>query len=249
MLFNYMERDGNFFRRMKEIIHFQNADTCEMLHAWSSYVPRRFLTRFLAHYELFKLVMDIPGSVVELGVYKGASFFTWSKLLETFCPCDRSRKVYGFDSFAGLKPDQFVDDKDGPRNGIDGKKDWAYRTQADVVHDLVSLHNSDNLIPGIERCILVEGDVFDTVPEFVKNNPGLRISLLHFDLDLYKPTLFCLEQLYHLVIPGGIVCLDEFGLPPWEGETKAVEEFFGKNMPNMKKMPFSPVPGAYFIKS
>ena len=28
---------------------------------------------------------------------------TWAKPMETFCPGDRSRRVYGFDHFAGLQ--------------------------------------------------------------------------------------------------------------------------------------------------
>ncbi|HCN67158.1 MAG TPA: macrocin-O-methyltransferase, partial [Candidatus Accumulibacter sp.] len=59
--------------------------------------------RLLAHYELFRLIAEMPGSIVELGVYLGAGFFTWSKLLETFNPGDRGRKVYGFESCAGYE--------------------------------------------------------------------------------------------------------------------------------------------------
>ena len=32
----------------------------------------------------------------------------------------------------------------------------------------------------------------------VEENPGLRISLLHFDMDLYEPTKVALELLYDL---------------------------------------------------
>lgn len=244
----YSQRDGERNRRLEEIITSQGFSITDVLHHWPAYIQRRWLTRFLAHYELFRMVQDLPGSIIELGVYRGASFFTWAHLLETFFPGDRSRKVYGFDSFEGLHRDQFDDEMDGERDGRDGKEDWAYKTSAEPVRGLVKLHTEDNLLPGIERCILIEGDVFDTVPEFIKKNPGLRISLIHFDMDLYKPTKFCLEHLFPLLLPGGILCFDEFGLVPWGGETRAVEEFFKSNPPRMQKMPFSPVPGGYCRK-
>lgn len=245
---DYKKRDAELWNKLEEIVSAQNASLRDILSNWPAYIQRRSLPRFLAHYELFKKIIDIPGSIIDLGVYKGASFFTWANLLETFIVGDRSRKVYGFDSFAGLKPDQFDDKQDGKRDGRDGKEDWGYRASAEAVHQLAALHNEDNLLPGIERCVLIEGDVFDTVPRFIQENPGLRIALLYFDMDLYRPTVFCLKHLYPLVCKGGVVCFDEYALVPWEGETRGVEEFFGDSAPRFSKMPFAQSPGAWFIK-
>lgn len=243
--FDYPARDAELIRRLEKIVSSQPPG--EVLKHWPAYVQRRFLPRFLAHYELFKKILDVPGCIIELGVYRGASFFTWASLLETFLPCDRSRRVYGFDHFDGLRPEHFQS-QDASIDGRDGKSSWAYKADAELVRSLTQLHNDDNLLPGIERCALVEGDVFETVPLFLEANPGLRISLLHFDLDLYGPTKFCLEHLYPLVSPGGIVCLDEYGLVPWEGETRAVDEYFSGNMPDLRKFPFAQAPGAWFVK-
>ena len=55
------------------------------------------------------------------------------------------------------------------------------------------------------------------------DNPGVRISLLHFDCDLYRPTITALQCLWDLVVPGGIVAFDEYGIAPWEGESLAVD--------------------------
>ena len=249
MTINYSERDAKLAQDLENIIQAQGSSLKEVLQYWPAYVQRRTLPRFLAHYELFKKVSELPGCIVELGVFRGASFFTWANLLETFHANDRSKKVYGFDHFEGLRPDQFQDDKDGPRDGRDGKYDWAYRAQADQMRALTALHNEDNLLPGVDRCILVEGDVYESVPRFLAENPGLRISLLYFDLDLYGPTKYCLEQLFPLVVRGGVVCFDEYGLIPWEGESRAVDEYFAScGMPKLRRMPFSPSPSAWFIK-
>ena len=52
----------------------------------------------LAHYELYKRILNLPGDVVELGVFKGSSFIQWAtfrELLEN----EKSRKLIGFDTF------------------------------------------------------------------------------------------------------------------------------------------------------
>lgn len=250
MSINYSERDAKLAQKLEDIVRAQDAGLSDVLRHWPAYVQRRTLPRFLAHYEIFKKISELPGCIVELGVFRGASFFTWANLLETFHTNDRSKKVYGFDHFEGLRPDHFLDDKDGLRDGRDGKHDWAYRTQAEQMRALTALHNEDNLLPGVDRCVLVEGDVYESVPRFLEENPGLRISLLYFDLDLYGPTKFCLERLFPLVVPGGAVCFDEYGLIPWEGESRAVEEYFASCgiTPALRRMSFSPSPSAWFIK-
>lgn len=247
---NYTERDAQLAQRLQQIITEQQCSLTDVLRNWPAYVQRRTLPRFLAHYELFKQVMDLPGCIIELGVFRGAGFFTWGNLLETFNTNDRTKKVYGFDHFDGLRPEQFSDEKDGVRTNRDGKSNWAYSTQAEQIRALTELHNDDNILPGIERCVLVEGDVYESVPRFLKENPGLRINLLYCDLDLYGPTKFCLEQLYPLVVQGGIVCFDEYGLIPWEGESRAVEEYFADLgvSPRIRRMMFSPSPCGYMIK-
>ena len=86
--------------------------------------------------------------------------------------------------------------------------------------------------------------------QFLQDTPGLRINLLHFDLDLYEPTLYTLEKLWDLVVPGGVVVFDEYGLPPWGGEATAFDEFRAKRNLTVKLHKFSwcLTPTAYCIK-
>src|SRR4051794_19699510 len=108
-----------------------------------AFIRRRDLARLLAHFEIFKKVIDLPGCVIELGVFKGNSLFTWAKLMETYCPGDRARMVYGFDSFEGL---QRFDAKDG---GLSATHAGAYKAPEATVRKLVELHNQDGLLAGI----------------------------------------------------------------------------------------------------
>lgn len=48
------------------------------------------------------------------------------------------------------------------------------------------------------RLTFVPGDAVKTIPGFVANNRGLRLSLLHLDFDVYEPTKAALEHLFSL---------------------------------------------------
>lgn len=213
-----------------------------------AFIRRRELARLIAHYELFKLIADMPGSIVELGVYLGSGFFTWSKLMETFNPGDRGRKVYGFEGFGGYE--RFSEQDGECRPWVD-RLIGSMKPMEDYLQGMVEIHNNDNFLRGVERCKLIKGDIRATVEEFAKNALGTRLSLLYFDVNLYEPTLAGLRHLYPLVLPGGVVAFNAYGSPPWIGEGKAIEEFFteaGLAVPKMRKFPFSIYPNAYFIK-
>jgi len=97
----------------------------------------------------------------------------------------------------------------------------------------------------------VNGDIRKTLPKFLEEHSrDLKVALLHFDMDLYEPTKYALETLYPLVLKGGIVCFDEYGLIPWKGETLAADEYFDAigESPIVKKFPFTQTPHGYFIK-
>src|SRR5262245_37640187 len=63
---------------------------------------RQALKRFLAHVELFKMTLDVPGDIAEFGVFRGLGLFTWANLLESYCIGDRTKVVYGFDNWRGF---------------------------------------------------------------------------------------------------------------------------------------------------
>lgn len=247
--FDVLARDKYYWDQIEQLVARRGYSLKDVLQHFQSYIMRRDLPKFLSHYEIFKQIIDLPGCIVELGVYRGRSFFTWSNLLETFCPGDRSRMVFGFDHFEGLvdfsERDGALDDRP-----YAAKIEGGWKATLEEIETLVEIHNLDNLIPGSKRCEIIPGDLRNTIPQFLETHPGLRISLLHFDVDLYDPTLFGLESLYPLVLKGGIVCFDEYGLIPWQGETQAVDDFFAKHglRPAIRKHAFTSTPHGYFVK-
>ena len=76
------------------------------------------------------------------------------------------------------------------------------------------------------------------------------ISQEHLDMDLYEPTLEALRMFWDLVLPGGLVVFDEFALPPWEGETRAWEDFAAERELSyvIEKFPGTLNPNGFLIK-
>jgi len=246
--FDPQKRDEDNWDRLETLFQDHDYSLSDILINFPSHVRRRELANFVSHYELFKPTIDLPGCIVEFGVSRGGSFFTWAKLLETFCTGDRSKKVFGFDHFEGNQ--HFVEEDGKLIPGAFQKVVGGFKAPKEAIEELNSIANDDNFVPGNRRSNLIIGDLMETLPDFLTENPGLRISLLHIDVDLYEPTKFLLEQVMPLVVTGGVVILDEYGLIPWQGETKAVEEYFASigRVVHIKKHPYVPTPHGYFVK-
>ena len=76
----------------------------------------------------------------------------------------------------------------------------------------------------IKNFELVSGDVLETVPKYVKEHPELKISLLNIDIDFFEANICCLENFYDLVMPGGVILLDNYTHA--HGDTKSTDTFF-----------------------
>lgn len=222
-------------------------DDHDLIANLGSFARRMHFMKAFAHYEVFKLIQDLPGDIVECGVYKGSSLLSFARFLETFCPGDRTRKVLGFDHFRGLADrteKDGLDDRVG--NTAEGWNPGAFR---DTLFALVDAFNADAFVTVRPRIELVDGDVCQTAGQYVAENPGTRISLLHLDMDLYEPTLAALKAFWPRILTGGVVLFDEFAIREWPGETEAVEEFFEGRPPRIVKLPWASAPGGYFVKS
>jgi hypothetical protein len=240
-------QDNNIEAMLDEHFERFNISNREIWRNFQIYTRRIFLKKFLAHYELYRQTIDLPGDIVELGVYRGASLMSWANFLEIRNMGDRHKKVVGFDNFTGFGE---LEEKDGREAPEVGKKSGGFDSEVfeDQLREAISIFDADRFIPYKPRIVLVKGNIEESVPRYVEENPGMRISLLHFDADLYRPTLVALEHLWPLVVPGGVVLFDEYGIPPWEGESRAVDEFFAGRKITMRRFDWCPNPGAYIIK-
>jgi hypothetical protein len=239
--------DVNIWNRVEALAQEGQHKLSDILESFPVYARRVNITRFLAHYELYRRIADLPGNIVEVGVYRGVSLLSWAKFIEIFHAGDRTRRVIGFDNFAGFEA---IHEKDGGETDRYDRKTggWNAGPFRDELMKHIDIFHEDSFLPRAKRIQIVEGDIGKTAPDFAKQNPGLRISLLHLDVDLYEPTLAALKAFYPLVVKGGLVVFDEYGLIDWPGESQAVEEYFGADLPRIEKFTFASLPGGFFVK-
>ena len=205
---------------------------------FSLYTPRQNIASFLVKYELFKMVLDVQGSIIECGVAYGSGLMAFASLSTTFEPVNYNRKIIGFDTFSGF-PSLSEKDKMGqdPHAKVGGMKIESYRE----IQKCIELYNQNRFIGHIDKVELVKGDVMNTVPEYIKNNQHLVVSLLYLDLDLYEPTKKALELLLPRMPKGAVIAFDELNHPDWPGETAAVMESLGISNLRIKRFPFDSV--------
>ena len=193
------------------------------------------LQKILARYELFKMAMDVPGDIVECGVFKGSGIYTWAKLQRLFRP-NSERKIVGFDFFEtnreidlGRREDKQVLEEHATN--------WASREE--ILRNLAAV--------GVHNVELIAGNVIETTKACARSRLGFRISLLYLDLDNYEGTLASLENLFPLVSPGGVVAFDEYAYQGY-GESDAVDNYFRGLKLKLKSIPWANTPTAYLIK-
>jgi hypothetical protein len=191
--------------------------------------------KFLNHLEIYKKIINLPGEVLEFGVYKGTSFvrlLSFRDLLEH----QYSRKIIGFDAF-GKFPDNLTKESD-----VEFVERFEKSGGLGISKDELDQHLKNK---GTSNYQLVAGDIRNTLPEFLKNNPSLKIALLHIDVDVYEPTKLILESLYDRLVVGGVLMLDDYGTVA--GETQAVDEFFVHMKPEIFKPKYYHIP-SYIVK-
>lgn len=136
------------------------------------------------------------GIIAEFGVWKGDSINFFAKK----CP---DARVFGFDSFEGLKEDWYG------TSGLKGH--FSMKGQ----------------LPQVERNVsLVKGWFENTLPDFLKKLQQQKILLLHMDADTYESTYYVLHSVIKNLGEGSIIIFDEyFGYPNFQShEFKAWKE-------------------------
>ncbi|MEV6695931.1 TylF/MycF/NovP-related O-methyltransferase [Streptomyces sp. NPDC051453] len=164
---------------------------------------------------------DIPGDIVECGVWRGGSMQACAKAL--LSQGDTGRDLYLFDTYEGMTPPT---EEDLRRDGKSAEellaaqgKDrpiWAVATLDDVKSGFRAVPYPE------DRLHFVRGKVEDTVP----GQAPEQISILRLDTDWYASTKHELDHLYDRLVPGGVLLIDDYGY--WQGSRQAVDEFLEK---------------------
>lgn len=235
-------------KRLEQLLNEHSISSFDAVKNFTIFIRRQIFKRFLAHNELFKMTINIPGDIAEIGVYRGFGLMTWANLLESYCIGSRTKVVYGFDNWRGFTK---LNKEDGTPIYSSEKKVGGFspkKYEAQLVK-AIKIFDKDRFIGWKPRVKLIKGNIENSVSNFLMKNPGVRFSLVHFDCDLYKPTKKALDAIWPRVTRGGVVLFDEYAIKEWAGETKAVDEFL-QTQPGLRIhcLPWNNTPAGYIIK-
>lgn len=202
----------------------------------------KILAKLVARTLIFEKIINVPGDIVEAGVYRGSGMLTWLKLKKILAP-NALKKVIGFDYF----------DTESLLNSLSGQDQISMKDLFETrgykheegaeqfVHDLIA--NA-----GFEKNSyeLVQGDISKVAPAFVAKRPGFKISCLYLDLDLQYPTYHALTAFWDRISVGGMVIFDEYAYHQWS-EAQGADQFFEEKNIQIQALHY-PCPTAYVIK-
>ena len=112
--------------------------------------------KILAHYELFKMVREVPGAIVECGVFKGASLARFAAFRDLFGNPFSKRLVAISYIFGQFPETDFGPDKKPRKRFVEAAGD-----QSISVDQMMQVLNHKRCERFVE---LVAGDVRETVP-------------------------------------------------------------------------------------
>lgn len=153
---------------------------------------------------------NIPGDLIEAGVWRGGTTIFMRAILKVHGVTDRT--VWVADSFEGLP---------SPASDTDGTD------LSEVEYLKASL---ERVKANFERFGLLDDQVQFLKGWFCNTLPHApieRLAILRLDGDLYSSTMESLRNLYHRVSPGGYVIVDDYY--SWASCRRAVTDFLQEN--------------------
>jgi len=215
------EKEQSYAARMEQCIADSPFSNLERLQNFSLYTPRQDLTNFLIRYEIFKRVLQVQGSIIECGVLRGAGLMAWAQFSAIFEPTNHQRRVVGFDTFSGFPR---LSQQDRANESEDAHPGGLAVDSYDHLRHCVELFDMNRFVGHVPKVELVRGDATKSIPQYLKENPQLIVSLLYLDFDLYEPTLVALKHFLPRMPKGAVIAFDELNLKDWRGESIAVLE-------------------------
>jgi hypothetical protein len=233
--------DEQYATNIQEFFNASEGDTLSKLKNFAKFVPRQAMATFLAKNEIFKQLVDVHGHIVECGVFMGGGLMTWAQLSAIYEPYNHTRRIVGFDTFAGF-PSLADQDATAAEANLSFAKVGGLAVQGieDDIQQAIALHDLNRPLGHIERVKLVKGDASETIPAYLEDNQHTVVALLYLDFDLFEPTMAAIKTFLPRMPKGAVLAFDELNQKYWPGETLAVLESVGIRNLRIQRFPFTP---------
>lgn len=206
------------------------------------YLRRHQLADLLSMDALYRMLPEVPGIIMEFGVLHGRHLVALTSLRSIYEPYNSLRRIIGFDTFTGF-PD--IDEVDRVSTSAVPGRFAVPDGEVEHLRKVLAAHETSEPYGHTTRSFVIAGDVRETVPKYLAENPETVIALAYFDLDLYLPTKELLLAIKPYLTKGSILAFDELAHPKWPGETAALREVFGLDHAPLRQIPGREPPVIY----
>ena len=152
---------------------------------------------------------DVPGDLIETGVWRGGACIFIRGMLEAYGVKDR--RVFVADSFQGLP------EPDAAAYPADAGDQYHVENYLAVSEDEVR-ENFERYGLFDEQVVFLKGWFKDTLPDA----PIDQLAVLRLDGDMYGSTIEALDALYPKLAPGGFCIVDDYAI---ESCAQAVNDY------------------------
>jgi hypothetical protein len=211
----------------------------ELVDNLALYLRRQPLTDLLSLDALYRMILDVPGVIMEFGVHRGRHLAALTALRGVYEPYNPHRRIIGFDTFTGF-PDVTDIDTTSP-SAVAGRFSLT-DGYPHHLRDVLDAHEQGEHLGHIQRTLIVQGDVRETLPRYLTDNPHTVIALAYFDLDLYEPTRDTIDAIRPYLTKGSVLAFDELAHAKWPGETAALRDTLGTDHGTLRTLPGRPTP-------
>jgi 3-O-methyltransferase len=206
------------------------------------YLRRHQLADLLTMDSLYRMLIDLPGVIMEFGVLHGRHLAILAGLRGLYEPYNSYRRIIGFDTFTGF-PDLSEIDMVSPSAAVG--RFAVPDSEVEHLREVLAAHEAGDPVSHVQRTFVVQGDVRETLPAYLEDNPETVIGMAFLDLDLYEPTRDVLRAIRPHLAKGSIVAFDELGHPRWPGVTAAIRETLGLEQVTLHQLPLREQPVIY----
>jgi len=181
-------------------------------NSWSDNFPKQM--RFYSLIQITKYILKSNNNYdfAECGCWRGHSSYLISTLIK-----ESKKKIsfHIFDSFEGLSEFSIED------------KELFYKNEEYKEKTSSQFSSSKNFV---KNKVLKDFNFVKIykgwIPERFKEVEKIKFSLVHIDVDLYKPTLSSLEFFFPKIVKGGALICDDYNASAFPGAKGAWDKYF-----------------------
>ena len=209
------------------------------------YTRSSLLVKFLVLNDIYERIKDIPGALLEFGIWWGQNLVLLENLRAIHEPFNKQRTSSASTPSTATRTS---------RTRTSRPTSWSTtpthaRRLSRLPGQLLAVHEGSNAfghVRGNHR--LIDGDAEVTVPRYFKDHPETIVAMAFFDIGVYRPTKAALETITPALVPGSVLVFDELTWPGAPGEAIAFKEVLGGSSYKIEKSRYYPSKAIVTIK-